>query len=364
MRIFPLVGLLVLASPVFAQFPRAAKWDVREGGRASAIRGPQAEGPIVESILLKKPAPVKSAAELALTNPKLPTVLNDYARLMATAEVSSRWDELYKAKLATLHTGKVLTPHNWFDCETILRLEHPDTGQRVLLIQADMDCVTDGSDPARQASLEDYDGVRESDWYLPETSLSWARTSGRNPFLDYYPSALSRLQKVRNQIAAEAEQDGGVIWREILRSCDDQIYRVKARGLGASTRDGLKRRAFLLSEQDPFIVLPKGWVNGDAAFSPQIGDYAAVIYGGKIYPAVLGDAGPNDKVGEASLRMARAIDPLASGKRRAVNSLGVTYLYFPRSGRAVTPPDLVTWRTKVSLLLDRIGGIGVSLESW
>ena len=355
-------ALVTLPVSLLAQFPRSSELKVDEGGTSTTLRGADASGPMLSSMTLRKPEPSTTAAQLQGVNPALPTVLPDFARLMGNAEVSSRWDELYEAKLKTLRAGSYLTPHNWFDCETILRMTHPDSGRKVLLVQADMDCVTDGSDPARRPELSDYDVARTSDWYLPETSMGWAKPSGTNPFLDYYPEALDRLKKMRAQIQAEADRDGGVVWRELLDTCDDQIYRLNARGMGSSTRTGLSTRSYLLATDDPFVVLPKGWVLSKAEFAPNIGDYAAVIHGGKIYPAVLGDAGPNDKIGEASLRLAQAINPEANGKRRAVDSLGVTYLFFPKSGRATTPPDLDLWRANVKILLDEIGGIGVELE--
>ena len=40
----------------------------------------------------------------------------------------------------------------------------------------------------------------------------------------------------------------------------------------------------------------------------------------------------------------------------------MTYLFFPKSGRATTPQDLDLWRANVKILLDEIGGIGVELE--
>jgi hypothetical protein len=97
-----------------------------------------------------------------------------------------------------------------------------------------------------------------------------------------------------------------------------------------------------------------------------MGDYAAVIHGKSIYPAILGDAGPSFKVGEASLRLARAINPKADGKTRAVSDLGVTYLFFPKSGTRAAAPDLDAWHGRVSALLDEIGGLGenVPLHRW
>ena len=347
-----------------ADFPKTSSLQVETGGGASTLRGPKGDQPIVSALTLRKPTPSTTAAQLARVNPQLPAVLRDFEALMSTAELSSRWEELYESKLATLRRGVSLTPHNWFDCETILRIQHPRTGRKVLLLQADMDCVTDGSDPARRPHLGDYDLARSSDWYLPETSMGWGKRSGHpdNPFLDYYPETLKKLEEMRKEIEAKAAGDGGVVWRELLRTCDSQIYRVKARGLGSGTRSGLQARSFLLAVDDPFVVLPKGWVLSKAAYAPNIGDYAAVIYGNKIYPAVLGDAGPNDKVGEASLKLGRALNPEASGRHRAASSLGVTYLFFPKSGRATTPPNLDAWRGEVQSLLNEIGGIGVELE--
>ena len=44
----------------------------------------------------------------------------------------------------------------------------------------------------------------------------------------------------------------------------------------------------------------------------EVGDYAVVVFGDQIYPAIVGDVGPNDKVGEASLRIAQQINALAT----------------------------------------------------
>lgn len=365
--LFLFLFLIGCPALILGQFPKAEKVLVSEGGGgASTMRGATASGPIVSTMTLRKPHPARTLAELKRINPALTDVLPDLEKLMAKAVVSSRWEDLYAAKIRSLKAGSSLTPHNWFDCETILRLQHPDTGRRVLLVQADMDCVTDGSDPARRPGLTDYNIARSSDWFLPETSMSWAKRSSStpNPFLGYYPGALKRLEAMRVQIQLEAAQDGGVVWRELLDTCDDQIYRIKARGMGSGTRTGLSRRSYLLATDDPFVVLPKSWVSSKAAFAPNIGDYAAVIYKRNIFPAVLGDAGPDNKIGEASLKLAKAINPKATGKQRAIDSLAVTYLFFPKSGRATTPPDLGIWRSKVQALLDQVGGTGVPLHQF
>ena len=61
----------------------------------------------------------------------------------------------------------------------------------------------------------------------------------------------------------------------------------------------------------------------------KLGDYALVVFGNSIYPALVGDVGPNDKVGEASLRIAKEINTLSTPYNRPVSDLKVTYLIFP-----------------------------------
>jgi hypothetical protein len=76
----------------------------------------------------------------------------------------------------------------------------------------------------------------------------------------------------------------------------------------------MKARSSLIAEKDPFVVISllfRGY--GDQnKFTPQIGDYAAVIHEGKIYPAICGDYGPSFKMGEASLLMAKTVNPKAT----------------------------------------------------
>ena len=336
---------------------KALNYEVEEGVRlASSIRASQT---YIASMKILRPKANTSPAALAKINPNLPTLLNDFEKLIDTAEVSSRFGELYDRKITKLKRGEYLSEHNFLDCETALRLKHPETGRIALWVQGDMDVVTDGSDPLRSPSIEDYDLARTSNWYLPQTSYSWAKSgdTARNPFLDYYPNAIKELQEVRALVVKKKENDAGVIWREILRSIDDQIYRMKYRGMKQSTRNGLSGRRYLEATKDPFVVLPIPWVNKSAAWSPQIGDYAAVIYKNKIYPAILGDAGPTDKVGEASLKIARGINPKASGVERAVSDVSVTYLFFPRTASPRGAPDYTLWRKRVAELLDELGGI-------
>ena len=362
--------LVLLPTLSFAQLENIPSWKLIEPapGRSTAVALRANGRHFIRTVQLVRPEPATTAAELIAVNPQLPKLLPGFERLMGTAEVSARFSELYDLKLKTLRRGEPLTPHNYFDCQTVLRLQDPDTRRRVLLVQADMDVVTDGSDPVRAPQLEDYDLARSSDWFLPETAYSWSRPSGSdsNPFLAYYPDALAKLESLRTQLAAEAETDRGVIWRELLQSCDDQIYRIKARGLGRGTKQNLRTRRFLLSDRDPFVVLPVPWINKSAPWSPQTGDYAAVIFRGRIFPAILGDAGPSFKVGEASLRLARQLNPRANGKTRAVSDLSVTYLFFPASGPVKGEPDPSAWHKQILRLLNDIGGLSspTALHHW
>ena len=355
-KLFFAIIVSVLPLTGWAQV-QSNQYVIEEGNKYNS--GIRAGGSYISSMKILRPKPNKSATELAKVNPHLPNLLKDFTKLIETSEVSSRYKELYDRKISLLKRGSYPTNHNFCDCETVLRLKHPTTGRIALWVQGDMDVVTDGSDPGRSPNIGDYNLARSSNWYLPETSYSWARKSSdpKNPFLDYYPSAIKELQAFRATVVAKQKSDSGVVWREILSTVDSQISRLKSRGMGSSTRNGLNVRRYLEATKDPFVVLPVPWVNKSAAWSPHIGDYAAVIYKDKIYPAILGDAGPSDKVGEASLRIARGLNPSANGQNRAISDVTVSYIFFPRTASPRGAPNYTLWRTKVLELLKDIGGV-------
>src|ERR1043165_2082012 len=84
----------------------------------------------------------------------------------------------------------------------------------------------------------------------------------------------------------------------------------------------------------PYFVLPQGgWEN---KFNIRIGDYAAVIYKGKLAYAVFADRGDKDKLGEGSIQLLRQL-----GEERITNDgkiinkgmgPGVITIIFPQSG--------------------------------
>src|SRR5437870_13093509 len=103
----------------------------------------------------------------------------------------------------------------------------------------------------------------------------------------------------------------------------------------------------------------------DRTNEAKVGDYAFVVFADKILPAIVGDVGPNDKTGEASLRIAKEINNLATPYNRPVSDLKVTYFIFP--GTADTPfgpPDLDKIQARCQTLVDEIGGVGTPLHPW
>ena len=127
--------------------------------------------------------------------------------------------------------------------------------------------------------------------------------------------------------------------------------------------DSLKRFSFLIAATDPYIVLPGIFVRAKDA--GRVGDYAVVVFGDRIYPAIVGDVGPNDKVGEASLRIAQQINALATPYSRPVSDLKVTYLIFPGTAdMPFGPPDLEKIRSRCEKLIQEIGGATVPLHQW
>lgn len=308
------------------------------------------------SIEIERPRPAKTSAELEQVNSGLLTLLPGLEGMIDRGEVSECYDMLYDRKVRQLKGGYFPTDHNFLDCETALDLVHAESGRKVFLLQADMDVVTDGVDAARAAKVEDYDFARGSDSFLPITKYGWNEGSAPpNPFINYYPKALKELEEVRADLMKRAEVDKGAIWRRMLETCDEQIRVVKGRGKGSSIQTWMKSSRYLIAAEDPFVVLPMSWFK--VATTPGTGDLCAVVYGGKVYPAILGDSGPETKVGEASIRLAQQLNSQASGTTRAVSGVGVTYLFFPGTKLSSGNLNYAEWRERTIELLGEIGGV-------
>lgn len=314
------------------------------------------------------PSPATKYTELTAINPALATLLPGLETLLKDATVSPRYEQLLSTKTKYLRAGTFPTSHNFYDCETFLQLTHPVTGRKVLWLQADMDVVTDGTDPDRAPLLADYDLARTSNSFLPFTKFGWPKTGStpENPFVDYYPDVLAELEEVQALLEEKAARDKGLIWRELLETCEQQIKYAKGRGPGTNFRTWTNERRYVVATLDPFVVLPNSWLSGGGDWTPTAGNYAAVIYRDTIYPAILGDTGPESIVGEASLKLAQTLNPAATGRVRAVNDLAVSYLVFPGTRAPAAEPDLALWRDEVNRLLGELGGFtpADNLHTW
>ncbi len=281
--------------------------------------------------------------ELLRANPKLDKVLAGYDRLMEKATVSRWFHALYLHKQNRIRKNaslvqKLLDRHNFYDTDTILEITAPDSGRKVLWIQADMDVVSDGSDGDRLPTMPEK--IRKSDFYQPTTSYRWRkRTKTPNPLLEGWQARLDKLKKTPGSSAAAIE---------------------RAQNRVAE----LKSHSFLLAEYDTFIVAPLVLKEGrDTGYRPQPGDYAAVIVGNRVFPAIVGDYGPNYKTGEASLRLCKMVNPRSTVYARAVSNLGVSYLIFPGSKEEENGPiDYERLNSRCRELLDELGGLGAEAE--
>jgi len=300
----------------------------------------------------KLPRPSTTVADIAGNDPQLPGMFRELPGLLASAKVSPAFERLYELKVAQVQRDldsldQILSRHNFYDCETILEMEHPATKRRAVFAIGDMDVNVDGSDGDRNVTV---DG--SSQFFLPQTSYRWPKqTERRNQFLAVEEKRL---------VALKAERDAGNIStaraEEIREGIDNAQRRIV----------DLKKWSFLVSETDPFIVLP-GFMLRDkeSPFTPRFGDFAVVLYDGRAYPAILGDAGPSLKMGEASLLLCRELNARSSAASRPVSELKVSYLIFPGSaGPTATPPDLEVWRSRCIELINEIGGLTVELHQW
>ncbi|HWL54001.1 MAG TPA: glycoside hydrolase family 75 protein [Chthoniobacteraceae bacterium] len=323
------------------------------GGIASLERSAKGSYKVELKVKVRVPKASQSLEELQTLNASLPTLLPGLATMLEQAEVSGDYEELYRRKLRYVEYNAVkleqlLSRHNFYDCETVLHLRHPETGRAVVLWQSEMDIDTDGSDGDRIPNPEGKDR-----FFQPMTSYRWPKlTEVPNPFL---ARAETRLREVEGE-RIQAKGAGAAALQEISNRIGAARYEVNQ----------LRKYSFLISATDPFIVLPGFVFKGDdKVYTPALGDYCAVIYNDVLYPAIVGDVGPSFKAGEASLRMAKELNPRSSAISRPVSDLKVTYVIFPNSADPTPgPPDLDRWHERVGALLGEIGGFGGKLHRW
>src|SRR5438046_8939632 len=109
--------------------------------------------------------------------------------------VSPLYAQLYDSKVRMLRENLArldLLPsrHNFFDCQTVLQIQHPQTHRKALLFQADMDVDADGSDSDRMPA-----GTGAPANFKPSTSYRWPqKTSAPNPYLAATEEKLKRAE--------------------------------------------------------------------------------------------------------------------------------------------------------------------------
>ena len=324
---------------------------------------------ITRAATVFRPRPLQKIEDLEKLNPGLTMILPKLPELLLSAEVSPKFQSLYDDKSkATIEEGP-MSLHDYFDCATVLNLADPVSGRKAVLLQSDMDVDTDGTDPVRLPRLADYDDARVSRTFQPILAYSWAMSKDEsvvNPFLPYYDRTLAKLVEFRDLIKLESATDKSDFWRSIWKPLDASVqsltHTVKV------YKGDLRARRSLTAQLDPFIVVPQTWIDKlKMPFSLAVGDFVAVISGGKVYPGIIGDTGPNEKIGEASQLLAQAINPKASGKNGAVEEVAVTYILFPQTATTSKGmPNLALWQKEVERLLGEIGGLGagITLHHW
>jgi hypothetical protein len=299
-------------------------------------------------LLARVPTPNKTIEELAKVSPELPKLLPGLAAMVTPDSVSPYFTELYNTKVKMLRENLarldlLLSKHNFYDCQTVLQLRHPQSHRRAVLLQADMDVDADGSDSDR---LPISSGAPTN--FKPFTSYRWAKkTPAPNPYLAPIEEKLKRAETeyALKSITPERKHE----LRTAIGQLRDEV-------------ESLKKFSFLIGTTDPYIVVPGGFSRVDGC---KVGDYTVVIFGDQIYPAIVGDVGPADKVGEASLRIAKEISPQTTPYNRPVSDLKVTYLIFPGTGESrFGPPDLDKLQTRCEALVNEIGGATVPLHHW
>jgi len=322
-------------------------FESQPGGTATTERNAADSYTLELKLHVNVPKPNSDLQKIAELNDALPKLLPALDKLVISGKTSPFFENFYRFKLATLQQNlprldQLLSRHNFYDCETMLELQEPNTKRRALFIQADMDIDTDGSDGDRIAPVD-----TESPTFQALTSYKWTKkTLMPNPLLASREAKLKQLEAAAKAPNAtrELRDQLGAIRYEIAQ---------------------LKTNSFLVATADPYVVLPGWMLQSSQPFTPRVGDYCVVIYKDVLYPAIIGDVGPRDKIGEASLRIGKELNARATADNRPVSALKVTYLIFPNSSdKPFAAPDLGKWWSRCEELLNEIGGHTGELHAW
>jgi hypothetical protein len=323
-------------------------FEPEEGRLASIERETAASYALDLKLAVKIPTPSKTAAELAQSAPALAGLLPKLPVLLDSAAVSRFYYGIYQLKTDLLHQNllrldSLLPRDTFYDTETILELQDPQSKRKALLIQTDMDVDSDGSDSDRTTAIDTSDPT-----FAPLTSYRWPRrTAAPSPLLKIYQDRLARLLADAKLPPPHKPNTAAI------DTAKAEVYQIE-------------HYSSLIAREDPYIVLP-GFMARQAGhpYQPHLGDLAIVVAGNHLYPAIFGDIGPSDQLGEASLRIAQAVDPRATAERSPIDTLEITYLVFPGTAEIpFGPPDLDKLRQRCQTLLNEIGGSTVELSTW
>ena len=345
----PVVTGKIDTGKIFNGITLHATVDTPPGADASTERADPQSYMVELQLKARMPAPNKTIEELAKISPQLPTLLPGLAAMLGPDPVSPLFGDLYANKTKILrdnlsHLDQLLSRHNFYDCQTVLQLAHPQSHRKALLLQADMDVDADGSDGDR---VPEGNGVTTN--FKPFTSYRWGKKStAMNPYLPGTEEKLKRYEDEAGTKTTTADRKRDLA--NAIKQLRDEV-------------GSLKKFSYLIGATDPYIVVPGMFAR--AKDGPKVGDYAVVIFGASIYPALVGDIGPNDKVGEASLRIAKEINPAATPYNRPVSDLKVSYLIFPGTAeQPFGPPELDKIQARCQALIDEIGGSSAPLHHW
>jgi hypothetical protein len=186
------------------------------------------------------PAPNRTIDELAKVSPDLGTLLPGLATMAKPEAVSPFFAQLYENKVRELRENLnrldlLLSRHNFYDCQTVLALRHPETKRRALLFQADMDVDADGSDGDRVPA-----GSGVSPTFKPFTSFRWSKKSNRpNPYLPGIEDRLRRVEAEQKTATPERKRE----LKSAVAELRDEIA-------------AMKKYSYLIGTYDAFIVVP------------------------------------------------------------------------------------------------------------
>ena len=294
------------------------------------------------------PKPATTLTELAAATPELPQALPNLEEMIPSSAEGKKialpfFVTLFEKKIKSLqhHLSRLeqLFPReSLYDCQTILPLTNKKNGARAILVQAIMNVNADGSDGDRNIPLE-----KLSSCYQPQTNYRWPKATGH---------ANLNVHEIEEQLTqAKLSMTNTALTLDQKSKLQEQVSNKE------QMLTELQRWSFLIGSADPFIVLPKFMLDPKNAESATIGDYAVVLYQNTLYPAIIGDIGPSFKIGEASLRLCRAIDPRSGADRRPVSSPQVSYLIFPKSADAsMSAPNYTHWSDRCHQLWNDLGG--------